>query len=337
LRRGLGILPPGDFRQCIAALADVEPLMARLLQYRFHTGSGLQGHNLGNLLLAAMADITGSFELGLRELSRVLAVQGQIVPSTLDDVVLVAELRDQSYLHGESSMHQDHASGDVCVDGRAPIARVFLKPAQARAYPEAVQAILDADIVVIGPGSLYTSVLPNLLVHDIARAVAASAAYRVFVCNVATEPGETDQYSAEDFLVAVERHVDAQLFDVVITNTRLDASRPPYWRSDVVAAEWHARHDAEVLTADVVDQNNAVRHDPHKLAHMIIQAWTRQCRGGRRLRRAERTPHDAEPTRVRPGSTGTARAQAAVSRRWTRWLSPLTVRRRLLGEWGLRW
>jgi len=337
LRRELGILPPGDFRQCIAALADVEPLMARLLQYRFHTGSGLQGHNLGNLLLAAMADITGSFELGLRELSRVLAVQGQIVPSTLDDVVLVAELRDQSYLHGESSMHHDHASGDVCVDGRAPIARVFLKPAQARAYPEAVQALLDADIVVIGPGSLYTSVLPNLLVHDIARAVAASAAYRVFVCNVATEPGETDQYSAEDFLVAVERHVDAQLFDVVITNTRLDASRPPYWRSDVVAAEWHARHDAEVLTADVVDQNNAVRHDPHKLAHMIIQAWTRQCRGGRRLRRAERTPHGAEPTRVRPGSTGTAGAQAAVSRRWTRWLSPLTVGRRLLGEWGLRW
>src|SRR5438105_4280089 len=288
LRRELNILPPGDFRQCIAALADVEPLMTRLLQYRFHTGSGLQGHNLGNLLLAAMADITGSFELGLRELSRVLAVQGQIVPSTLDDVVLVAELRDQSYLHGESSMHQDHASGDVCVDGRAPIARVFLKPAQARAYPEAVQAILDADIVVIGPGSLYTSVLPNLLVHDIARAVAASAAYRVFVCNVATEPGETDQYSAEDFLVAVERHVDAQSSDVVTTNTRLDASRPRYRRTDVVAAEWHARHDAEVLTADVVDQNNAVRHDPHKLAHMIIQAWTRQCRGGRRLRRAQR-------------------------------------------------
>jgi uncharacterized cofD-like protein len=337
LRRELGILPPGDFRQCIAALADVEPLMARLLQYRFHTGSGLQGHNLGNLLLAAMADITGSFELGLRELSRVLAVQGQILPSTLDDVVLVAELRDQSYVHGESNMHQDHASGDVCVDGRAPIARVFLKPAQARAYPEAVQAILDADIVVIGPGSLYTSVLPNLLVHDIACAVAASAAYRVFVCNVATEPGETDQYSAEDFLAAVERHVDAQLFDAVLTNTRLDASQPPYWRSEVVAAKWHDRRDVEELTADVVDQNNAVRHDPHKLARVIIQAWTRHRRGGRRVRRAERTPHDAEPTRGRPGSSGTAGGQAAVSRRWAHWLSPLTVGPRLLGAWGLCW
>jgi hypothetical protein len=174
-------------------------------------------------------------------------------------------------------------------------------------------------------------------VQDIARAVAASAAYRVFVCNVATEPGETDQYSAQDFLAAVERHVDAQLFDAVITNTRLDASHPPYWRSDVVAAEWHARHEAELLTADVVDQDNAVRHDPHKLAHVIIQAWTRQGRGGRRQRRVERPPHDAEPTRVQPGRTGIAGAQAAVSGRRAHWLSPLTVGRRLLGEWGLRW
>ena len=311
--------------------------MGRLLQYRFPTGAGLQGHNLGNLLLAAMTDITGSFELGLRELSRVLAVQGQILPATLDDVVLVAELRDQSYVHGESNMHQDHASGDVCLDGRAPIARVFLKPAHARAYPEAVQAIRDADIVVLGPGSLYTSVLPNLLVRDIARAVAASAAYRVFVCNVATEPGETDQYSAEDFLAAVERHVDAQLFDAVITNTHLDAARPPYWHSDVVAADWHERREAEVITADVVDQGNAVRHDPHKLAHVIIQAWTRHRRGGRRVRRTARPPHEAAPPRVRPGRTGTAGVPAALSGRWAHWLSPLTVGRRLLGEWGLHW
>jgi uncharacterized cofD-like protein len=289
LRRELGILPPGDFRQCMAALADVEPLMGRLLQYRFPTGAGLQGHNLGNLLLAAMADITGNFELGVRELSRVLAVQGQILPATLDDVVLVAELRDKSHVHGESNMHQDHASGAVCLDGRAPIARVFLKPAQARAYPEAVQAILEADIVVLGPGSLYTSILPNLLVPDIARAVAAAAAYRVFVCNVATEPGETDQYSAEDFLAAVERHVHAQLFDAVITNTRLDASHPPYWRSDVVAAAWHERQEAEVITEDVVDQGNAVRHDPHKLATTLIQAWTRHNRNGHRVRSTERT------------------------------------------------
>jgi uncharacterized cofD-like protein len=282
LRRELRILPPGDFRQCIAALADVEPLMGALLQYRFREGSGLEGHNLGNLLLAAMADITGNFELGLRELGRVLAVQGQILPSTLEDVVLAAELRDKSTVHGESNMHQDHASGDVDLHGRAPIERVFLVPAHAVGYPEAVQALLDADIVVVGPGSLYTSVLPNLLVKDIARALAASAAYKVFVCNVATEPGETDRYRAEDFLAAVSRHVGGNLFDAVITNTRLDAAHPPYWRSDVVVADGHKTQGVEVISVDVVDENNAVRHDPAKLARTILRAWARQGRAARR-------------------------------------------------------
>src|SRR5439155_21650600 len=134
------------------------------------------------------------------------------------------------------------AGPEVDLQGRAPIARVFLAPAHAAGYPEAVQALLDADIVVVGPGSLYTSVLPNLLVKDIARAVAASAAYKVFVCNVATGPGGTDHYRAEDFLAAVSRHVEGRLFDAVITNTRLDAVHPPYWHSDVVVAEWHDTH-----------------------------------------------------------------------------------------------
>ncbi len=281
LRREFGILPPGDFRQCIVALADVEPLMGKLLQYRFREGSGLEGHNLGNLLLAAMADITGNFDKALVELGNILAVQGQILPSTLEDVALVAELRDKSRVHGESNMHQDHASGDVDLDGRAPIERVFLKPAHAVGYPEAVQAILDADIVVVGPGSLYTSVLPNLLVKDIARALAASAAYKVFVCNVATEPGETDAYRAEDFLDAVERHIGSQVFDAVITNTRLDAAQPPYWHSDVVAAEWRDAHGAALITADVVDQDNAIRHDPGKLARTVIRSWARATRESR--------------------------------------------------------
>lgn len=279
LRRELRILPPGDFRQCIAALADVEPLMGSLLQYRFKEGSGLEGHNLGNLILAAMADITGNFDLGLRAVSRVLAVQGQILPSTLEDVTLVAELDDHSRIHGESNMHQDEASTDIDLDGRASIEKVFLHPGNAVGYPEAVQAILDADIVIVGPGSLYTSVLPNLLVKDITRAVAASAAYKVFVCNVATEPGETDQYQAEDFLSAVERHVGEHLFDTIITNSKLDASHPPHWQSDVVAAAWHKEHGAELVEADVVDEGNAIRHDPTKLARAIVRAWSRQARG----------------------------------------------------------
>lgn len=283
LRRELGILPPGDFRQCIVALADVEPLMAALLRYRFREGSGLEGHNLGNLLLAAMADITGNFDLGLREMSRVLAVQGQILPSTLDNVALVAELRDKSRVYGESNMHQDHASSGVQLDGRAPIERVSLKPANAAGYPEAVQAILDADIVVVGPGSLYTSVLPNLLIDDIAYALSVSTALKVFVCNVATEPGETDDYSAEDFLTAVERHVGCCRFNAVVSNTCLDAARPPYWHSQVVASGWDDAHGVEIITADVVDKDNAIRHDPVKLARVIIDAWARH-------RRADRAP-----------------------------------------------
>jgi len=282
LRREMHILPPGDFRQCITALADVQPLMNELLQYRFREGSGLEGHNLGNLMMAAMADITGNFELGLREMGRVLAVQGQILPSTLEDVTLVAELRDKSRVDGESNMHQDHASGEVDLDGRSPIERVFLKPAHAVGYPEAVQAILDADIVVVGPGSLYTSVLPNLLVKDIARALQASAAYKVFVCNVATEPGETDQYRAEDFLAAVERHLGYHPFDAIITNTRFDAVQPPYWHSDVVASEWRDEHGAELITADVVDPDNAVRHDTTKLARTVMRSWVRHARATRR-------------------------------------------------------
>jgi uncharacterized cofD-like protein len=288
LRRELAILPPGDFRQCIAALADVEPLMGALLQYRFREGSGLEGHTLGNLLLAAMADLTGSFERGLQEMSHILAVQGQILPSTLEDVTLAAELSDRSLVHGESNLHEDHASSGGSVAGRAPIERVFLSPAHAVGCPEAVQAILDADLVVVGPGSLYTSVLPNLLVKDIARALAASAAYKVFVCNVATEPGETDHYRAEDFLAAVRRHVEGDLFDAAITNTRLDAAQPPYWHSDVVAAEWGQTYGAEIITADVVDARNAVRHDPAKLARTVIRAWSHHARAPRSTEATDR-------------------------------------------------
>jgi uncharacterized cofD-like protein len=263
------------------------------LQYRFQSGSGLEGHNLGNLLLAAMADITGSFELGLRELSRVLAVQGQILPATLEDVTLVAELRDKSHVYGESNMHHDHASPDVDLQGRVPIERVFLHPADAAGYPEAVQAIREADIVVVGPGSLYTSVLPNLLVRDIARALAAAPAYKLFVCNVATEPGETDRYAAEDFLAALERHVDCRLFDAVLANTRLNAAHPPHWHSDVVASAWNDTHGIDVITADVVDENDAIRHDPAKLARTIVRAWVRHTGNGRR-----NEPVESEQPRV---------------------------------------
>jgi uncharacterized cofD-like protein len=229
-------------------------------------------------MMAAMTEISGSFEVGLRELGRVLAITGEILPSTLDSIVLVAELRDKSYVIGESNMHEDHASVSGVPTGRAPIERVFIKPAQAAGYPEAVRAILDADMIVVGPGSLYTSILPNLLVKDILCAICASAAYKVFVCNVATEPGETDSYHVKDFLAAVERHVDRYIFDAAIINTHLSAARPAYWRSEVVTDGSAFRDGIEVIAADVVDDNNAVRHDPAKLARTLLRAWAEHSR-----------------------------------------------------------
>jgi uncharacterized cofD-like protein len=273
LWREMDIPSPGDFRQCLAAVADVDPLMAKLLRFRFQRGSSLEGQSLGNLMIAAMAQMSGSFELGLQDMGRVLDIQGQVVPSTLDKVVLVAELIDKSFVVGESSLHERQGSAAQSAVERAPIERVFLKPAHAAAYPGAVRAILDADLIVVGPGSLYTSVLPNLLVKDILRAVRTAAAYKVFVCNVATEPGETDHFRMEDFLATVERNLGAQVFDAMVTNTRLDATRPPNWHHEVVETDQAWDAGVKIIAADVVDDNNAVCHDPAKLARVVMRAW----------------------------------------------------------------
>src|SRR5512133_510071 len=179
LRRELGVLPPGDFRNCIAALADAEPLMTKLFQYRFSEGSGLDGHSFGNLFIVAMSGVTGNFEQAIRESSRVLAVRGQILPSTLENVTLCAELEDADLVQGESKISESSQ----------PIKRVYLEPEHPAAYPEAMRAILDADMIVVGPGSLYTSILPNLLVKDLLGAIKASRALKVYVCNIATQSG----------------------------------------------------------------------------------------------------------------------------------------------------
>ncbi len=265
LRRELRILPPGDFRQCIAALADVEDLMVELLQYRFKKGSGLEGHSFGNLFIAAMADITGSFEQALAATSRVLAVRGDILPSTLTDVTLAAELYDQSKIEGESAVGK----------GASPISRVFLVPEAPAANPDAVAKILDADILVVGPGSLYTSIMPNLLVPGIAQAIEESkASLKVFVCNVATEPGETDDYSVRDFISAIDRHVGRRLFDVIITNINYRAEKPGAWKSQVVHPDPSTKHvGAAVIERDVVDSYNALRHDPQKLSQVLLELF----------------------------------------------------------------
>ena len=202
LRDEYRILPPGDFRQCLIALADAEPLMKQLFDHRFKEGS-LNGHSFGNLFIMAMADVTGNFEHALRESGKVLAVKGTIVPSTLQDVTLVASINGHT-VEGESKIPQQNA----------PITQVFLKPDGAQVNPEAAQAILNAELVVIGPGSLYTSILPNLLVEGMVEAIKASPALKVLICNLASQKGETEGYCVDDYLRVIREHVGSNIFDL---------------------------------------------------------------------------------------------------------------------------
>lgn len=269
LRREYGVLPPGDFRMCIAALADDESLVTQLFQYRFGSGadagaSALTGHSFGNLFIAAMAELTGSFEKAVIESSRVVASQGRILPSTLEDVTLCAEFTGleaapapENAARGESSIGKT---------GRA-IERVWLEPNDPPAFPDAVRAILEAEIVVLGPGSLYTSVLPNALVRGIAGALGQTKAPVVYICNVATESGETDGYSLDQHVDALERHIGRGIIDIVLANDRVTPDAGP---GIVRPSNALSRASARVITADVVDEAAPDRHDPRKLGSAIM-------------------------------------------------------------------
>jgi uncharacterized cofD-like protein len=268
LRRDLKVLPPGDFRQCIAAMAEAEPLMTELFSYRFSEAGDLSGHSFGNLFIAAMTRITGNFERALKESSRVLNVRGQIVPSTLEDVTLCAELDDESTVEGESSIPH----------GPAPIRRVYLRPDDPPAYPEAVDAIEHADMIVIGPGSLYTSIMPNLLVAGIARAIKASHALKVYVCNVATQPGETDGYALSEHIKALNNHVGAGLFSYVLVNNRFLYYKPEWNQVAVMIDDAVEAMNVTVVTANVVEESLPTRHNSLLLAEALIDLYERRGR-----------------------------------------------------------
>jgi uncharacterized cofD-like protein len=261
LRRELGVLPPGDFRQCIAALAEAEPLMTELFQYRFDQGTGLDGHSFGNLFIAAMSGITGNFERALRESSRVLAVRGQILPSTVENVTLCAELDDASFVEGESKLPH----------GPAPIKRAYLRPSDAEAFPEALKAIAEADLIILGPGSLFTSIMPNLLVEGIATAIRQAKGIKVYVCNVASQPGETDGYNLSKHVEALESHIGKGLFSFVLANDHL-VPLPAEWGVNAVEIDGGSLNlsGLRVITADVIDEQRPTRHDPSKLAAAIM-------------------------------------------------------------------
>ena len=277
LRQELGVLPPGDFRNCIVALSDAEGLTSRLFQYRFGEGMGLNGHSFGNLFIVAMAEVTGSFEQALVESSRVLAVRGQVLPSTLQNVTLCADLREEQAgeeggwrrVEGESSITQQLGA----------IERVFLEPEEVPAYPEAVKAILEADLIVAGPGSLYTSVLPNLLVPDVTRAIRASRALKVYVCNVATQSGETDGYGVEDHMRAIREHVGQPLFDTVLANDRFLGPVAAPSGAQWVRLPEEDQSGYRLVAADLVDEDLPWRHDSGKLARHLTELYGEAVKG----------------------------------------------------------
>ncbi len=261
LREEYRILPPGDFRQCLVALADAEPLMKELFNHRFKDGS-LGGHSFGNIFIMAMADITGNFEHALRESGRVLAVRGDIIPSTLEDVTLVASVNG-SMVEGESRIPKQNA----------PISRVFLKPDTAVLNPEATMALMNAEVIVVGPGSLYTSILPNLMVPGMVDAIKASPALKVFVCNVASQHGETDNFNVSDYMRVLQDHVRDHIFDFVIVNSNLN-HMPTGGQSQVIFDYQEAQRLApstRFIAADVVNTRIPSHHDSDKLSRILIK------------------------------------------------------------------
>ena len=265
LRREFGALPPGDVRQCIGALAVAEPLMTRLLNYRFSKGDGLEGHSLGNLMMLAMADLTGNFESGIRELSRVLAVRGQVLPSTLESVKLCAELEDGRTISGESAVGEADSA----------IKRVYLDRQHPTAFSEACQAISEADYIILAPGSLYTSLLPNLLVPEISQAVANSKALKLYVCNVATEPGETSHYGVEEHLAALKLHTPSEIFKVALVNDRTSIPSANGSYELVKLSQDKSTIDGiPIATADVIDVEKPNQHDPVKLAQAVMHVYS---------------------------------------------------------------
>ncbi len=268
LRRELGVLPPGDLRNNIAALADDEKLMTRLFQYRFNTDGELGGHAFGNLFISALAGVTGSLETALIETERVLNIQGRVLPATLDDVHLSATIR----LPEANRTIVVNGESDITGTG-GQIETLRLEPADIHAYDESVRAILDADLVIIGPGSLFTSLLPNLLVRDIAEALRATSAYRIYVCNVAVQPGETDGFTVADHVLALERHVGRGVFQVVLAN---DAYPTENAGSNTIYVQPVPPHHEilqryELRYADLTDTEHPWRHDTRKLAAAILQ------------------------------------------------------------------
>ena len=266
LRQEFDILPPGDIRNCLVALADAPTLMRDLFQFRFDTNSELGGHSFGNLFITVMTRLTGDFEKAIKETSKVLALKGQVIPSTLNNVQLVAQHKDGSTTVGEASI----------TSARRPINSVSLQPDKPTATPDAIKAIEEAQVIVLGPGSLYTSIVPNLLIKEITDSIAASHAIKVYVCNVMTQPGETDGFSVSDHIKVLVNHSHARVLDYCVINSgeiskemfdryRMQNSLPVINDKKKIESIGY-----RVIEDDFVATDDVIRHDPGKLARIIL-------------------------------------------------------------------
>jgi len=273
LRREFGILPPGDIRNCLVALADDEQLFTRLFNYRFSDGRGL----------AALTALTHDFAKAVRVSSEVLAVRGEIFPSTLSDVRLEAQLRDGRIVYGESRINKTHV----------PVQRLRIVPSRCQPLPEALAAIKAADLITIGPGSLYTSLIPNLLVHSISEQIAHSKALKVYIANLMTQPGETRGYTAADHLRAMHEHAGGRVFDRVILNTgqlsagmlrRYAAQRAAPVQNDLQAVR---ALGVEPVLADLLEEHHVARHDSSRLAKLLLRLATSRHSGASHKSKAQ--------------------------------------------------
>ena len=261
LREGFGILPPGDFRNCLVALSDAEPLLKKLFQHRFDGDNPLSGHSFGNLFILAMEKITGNFEAALEESCKILNVKGKLIPSTLDQINLEAIMNDGSQIIGESR-NQENSSG---------IKSINLFPQKATPNPKSIEIIESSDFIILGPGSLYTSIIPNFLVSGIVEAIHKSKAKKILICNVATQLSETDNFNAENHFREIQKYTDRLNIDYFVVNSKLDSLGDDFPTSSVVKLGNLEDLGAEIIKKDLMNNSFKGHHDSDKLSQTIMK------------------------------------------------------------------
>ena len=266
LRKDFNILPPGDIRNCIVSLAEPNSLISELFQYRFKGKSDLSGHSFGNLFITAMTEITGSFAKGILEASHVLAIKGKVLPSTLENVVLGAKFTDGVQVLGQTKI----------VAYSNPIEKVFLVPDNPPAYTGVLKTFKEADIIILGPGSLFSSIIPNLLVKGVAQSIKKSKARKIYICNIMTQPGETDNFTVADHLFAVEKYLGCNIDYLIINSGKISENlikKHVRKNSFVVVDDSNKLIDKNrIIREDIVSNKDHVRHDPEKISRVIFES-----------------------------------------------------------------